>query len=66
MLLAGPYMVVNDAILAMRDKRIGAVGLAGIVVFCGVWVCAAGVLILGAASEFSALSAAAARICAVR
>jgi hypothetical protein len=65
-LLAGPYMVINDAILAVRQKRIGAAGLAGIVLVCGVWVCAAGVLILGAVSEFSTLSAAAARICAVR
>jgi hypothetical protein len=65
-LLAGPYMVINDATLAAREKRVGAVGLIGIVMVCGVWVCAAGVLILGAVSEFSALSAAAARICAVR
>ena len=55
-------MVINDAILAMREKRIGAAGLAGVVIFCGVWLCAAGVLILGAVSEFSVLSAAAARI----
>ena len=61
-LLAGPYMVANDAILASGEKRIGAVGLAGIVVVCGVWLFAAGVLILGAVSEFSVLSAAAARV----
>lgn len=59
-LLAGPYMVINDAMLAVREKRIGAVGLAGVVMICGVWLCAAGVLILGAVSEFSVLSAAAA------
>ena len=64
-LLAGPYMAANDAILAAREGRIGAAGLAVIMLFCGVWLCAAGVLILGAVSEFFVLSAAAARICAV-
>jgi len=59
-LLAGPYMVINETILAARERRIGAVGLAGVAMICGVWVCAAGVLILGAVSEFSVLSAAAA------
>ena len=59
-LLAGPYMVTNEAILATRERRIGALGLAGIVMFCGAWLFAAGILILGAASQFSALSAAAA------
>ena len=42
---------------ATREERIGAVGLAGIVAFCGAWLFAAGVLILGAVSEFSVLSA---------
>ena len=59
-LLAGPYMVANDAILATRERRIGALALAGIVIFCGAWLFAAGILILGAVSEFSVLSAAAA------
>ena len=57
-LLAGPYMLANDAIRADREKRIGAAGLAGIVVVCGAWLFAIGVLILGAVSEFSVLSAA--------
>ena len=55
-LLAGPYMVANDAIRASRDRRIGAAGLAGIFAFCGAWLFATGVLILGAVSEFSVLS----------
>ena len=59
-LLAGPYMVANEAIAGHARKRIGALGLAGIVMFCGAWLFAAGVLILGAVSQFSALSAAAA------
>jgi hypothetical protein len=59
-LLAGPYMVANDAMRANREKRIGAVGLSGIFALCGVWLFATGVLILGAVSEFSVLSAAAA------
>jgi hypothetical protein len=59
-LVAGPYMVANDAMRANREKRIGAVGLGGIFAFCGVWLFATGVLILGAVSEFSVLSAAAA------
>ena len=56
-LLAGPYMVANDAMRANREKRIGAVGLGGIFALCGVWLFATGVLILGAVSEFSVLSA---------
>jgi hypothetical protein len=59
-LLAGPYMVANDAMRANRERRIGAVGLAAIVMFCGAWLFAAGVIILGAVSEYSYLSAAAA------
>jgi hypothetical protein len=59
-LLAGPYMLANDAIRANREKRIGAAGLAWIFALCAAWLFAIGVLILGAVSEFSVLSAAAA------
>jgi hypothetical protein len=59
-LLAGPYMLANDAIRASRERRIGPAGLAGIFALCGAWLFASGVLILGAVSEFSVLSAAAA------
>jgi hypothetical protein len=62
-LLAGPYMVANDAIRASRENRIGAASLAWIFALCAIWLFATGVLILGAVSEFSALSAAAAMYC---
>jgi hypothetical protein len=55
-LLAGPYMVANDAIRANREKRISASGMAGIFAVCGAWLFATGVLILGTVSEFSILS----------
>jgi hypothetical protein len=59
-LLAGPYMLANDAIRANQERRIGIAGLAGIFAFCCAWLFATGVLILGVVSEFSVLSAAAA------
>ena len=55
-LLAGPYMVANDAIRANQERRIGIAGLAGIFAFCCAWLFSTGVLILGVVSEFSALS----------
>jgi hypothetical protein len=64
-LLAGPYMVGNDAMRAYRQQRIGAGGLAGLLAVCGAWLFATGVLILGAASEFSDLSQAAAAYCGI-
>lgn len=50
-LLAGPYMVANEAIIANRRRHIGAEALVGIIAFCCIWLFAAGVLIVGLVSS---------------
>ena len=49
-LLAGPYMVANEALIANRRRDIGAAALVAILAFCCLWLFAAGVLIVGLVS----------------
>ena len=46
-LLAGPFMTLNEAVTAMRDERIGQLAFAGIAGFCLAWAGATGVFVLG-------------------
>ena len=46
-LVAGPFMTLNEAVAAMREQRIGRLGFAGIVGFCLFWSGAMGVFVLG-------------------
>jgi hypothetical protein len=46
-LLAGPFMTLNEAVVAVREERIGQFGFAGVVGFCLAWAGAMGVFVLG-------------------
>jgi hypothetical protein len=50
-LLAGPYMVANEALVANRRGDIDAMTLVVILAFCCLWLFAAGVLIVGLVSS---------------
>jgi hypothetical protein len=46
-LLAGPFMTLNEAILAAKRERIGWAAFAGVVCFLAFWLAAVGVFVLG-------------------
>jgi hypothetical protein len=46
-LLAGPFMTLNEAVVAMRERRIGQFAFTGIAGFCLAWAGATGVFVLG-------------------
>ena len=46
-LLAGPFMTLNEAVAAARGQRIGRVMFAAILGFCLLWSAAMGVFVLG-------------------
>jgi hypothetical protein len=46
-LLAGPFMTLNDALAAVREERIDWPTFAGIVGLCLIWLAAIGVFVLG-------------------
>jgi hypothetical protein len=46
-LLAGPFMTLNEAILAAKEERIGWAAFVGAVCFLTFWLAAVGVFVLG-------------------
>jgi hypothetical protein len=46
-LLAGPFMTLNEAIAAVKEERLGRIGFVGLVCFALVWLAAMGVFVLG-------------------
>jgi hypothetical protein len=46
-LLAGPFMALNEAVAAVRDKRIDETLFVCIAGFCVFWLAAVGVFVLG-------------------
>jgi hypothetical protein len=47
MLLAGPFMILNDAVTAAREERIGRTLFVAVLGFCLLWSAAMGVFVLG-------------------
>jgi hypothetical protein len=46
-LLAGPFMTLNEAMLAAKQERIGWAAFAGVICFLAFWIAAMGVFVLG-------------------
>lgn len=46
-MVAGPFMALNEAVTARRAGRIGRFAFVGIAAFCLAWAGATGVLVLG-------------------
>jgi hypothetical protein len=46
-LLAGPFMALNEALAALREHRIDAAAFAAVACFCLAWFGAIGVFVLG-------------------
>ena len=46
-LLAGPFMTLNEAVAAARAERIGGAVFAAVLGFCLLWSAAMGVFVLG-------------------
>jgi hypothetical protein len=52
---AGPYMLVNDALGALRERRIGALLFSACLAMAAFWIFAAGILITELAVHVRAL-----------
>lgn len=46
-LLAGPFMTVNEALVAVAERRIGPLAFAGVISFCLAWLAATGIFVIG-------------------
>jgi hypothetical protein len=46
-LLAGPFMVANEALAALSERRVGTLAFIGVVAFCLLWLFAAGIFVVG-------------------
>lgn len=46
-LLAGPFMTFNEALAAIRERRIGPLAFAGIAGLVLLWLAAVGIVVLG-------------------
>ncbi len=46
-LLAGPFMMFNEALAALDERRIGRLAFTGVIWFCLLWLAAMGIFVLG-------------------